>query len=112
MKMNDIEKIKTLENKLKEKELELKEIAKNLLDPNFVHQNMLLGKIAKIPMEACAHTHGSKTLERWLAFEGSKDNENLASGQVLREMFTSANDVPVTRVVIDRQRYMAMLKGQ
>lgn len=105
-------KLTTLENKLKEKELELKEIAKNLLDPTFVHQNMLLGKIAKIPMEVCAHTHGSKTLEQWLAFENSKVSEDLAAGQALREMFTSGNEIPVTRVTIDSQRYLAMLKGQ
>lgn len=40
-----------------------------LKDPAIIHHNMLIGKIAKISMRDCAHTHGSDMVERWWEFE-------------------------------------------
>lgn len=45
------------------------DIEEMLKDPAVVHQNMLLGKIAKIDMLTCAHTHGAEMVARWQAFE-------------------------------------------
>jgi hypothetical protein len=48
------------------------ELTKKLYDPDAVHFNMLAGKMAKISMAQCAHTHGEDMVERWDRFEKSE----------------------------------------
>ena len=62
-------------------EAEARVMAK-LSDPAAVHVNMVAGKIAKISMEQCAHTHGEEMVARWKRVEGSE-----ALGVEMRQRF-------------------------
>lgn len=61
-----------------------------LKDPAAVHHNMLVGKIAKIDMMTCAHTHGEDMVRRWRAFE---DFENYGRGQAQQDAKKAKGDI-------------------
>lgn len=56
-----------------------------------VHNNMLLGKVAKISMNQCAHVHGTEAIQRWLYIKDFKmpspdDSETMvARDQIIHE---------------------------
>lgn len=69
-----------------------------LLDPVVVHRNMLLGKIAKIDMLTCAHTHGAAMVKRWRECEAQQDAPAMVGDEWIAKAHKLASDLSVRQL--------------